>query len=169
VSSDGVAEDPDKFLTDWDDDVMDTNMSAVIDTQDAVILGRRSYDEWARFWPESTIEPYAMFINAVAKFVVTSTPLDREWANARVVEGGLSSSSMSCRTNPAATSGSTPASRSLRRCWPQASSMNSAGDRSDDCRLGTSAPDGLPAQRLESIRSATSPTGKLLVDYRIIR
>jgi riboflavin biosynthesis pyrimidine reductase len=29
--------------------------------------------------------------------------------------------------------------------------------------------DGLPAQRLESIRSATSPTGKLLVDYRIIR
>jgi hypothetical protein len=29
--------------------------------------------------------------------------------------------------------------------------------------------DGLPAQRLESIRSATWPTGKLLVDYRIIR
>jgi hypothetical protein len=56
VSFDGVAEDPDKFLTDWDDDVMDTNMSAVIDTQDAVILGRRGYDEWARFWPESTIE-----------------------------------------------------------------------------------------------------------------
>jgi dihydrofolate reductase len=89
LSLDGVAEDPDKFLTDWDDDVMDANMSAVIDTQDAVILGRRSYDEWARFWPESTIEPYATFINAVAKFVVTSTPLDREWANARVVEGGL--------------------------------------------------------------------------------
>ena len=64
-------------------------MSAVIDTQDAVILGRRSYDEWAQFWPESTIEPYATFINAVAKFVVTSTPLDREWANARVVEDGL--------------------------------------------------------------------------------
>jgi hypothetical protein len=45
LSLDGVAEDPDTFLTDWDDDVMDANMSAVIDTQDAVILGRRSYDE----------------------------------------------------------------------------------------------------------------------------
>ena len=77
LSLDGVAEAPDKFLTDWDDDVMDARMSAVIDTQDAVILGRRSYDEWVRFWPESTIEPYATFINAVAKFVVTSTPLDR--------------------------------------------------------------------------------------------
>ena len=68
---------------------MDANMSAVIDTQDAVTLGRRSYDEWARFWPESTVEPFATFINAVAKFGVTSTPLDREWADARAVEGGL--------------------------------------------------------------------------------
>ena len=28
--------------------------------------------------------------------------------------------------------------------------------------------DGLPAIRLESIRSTTSPTGSLLVDYRVI-
>jgi dihydrofolate reductase len=58
LSLDGVAEDPDKFLTDWDDDVMDANLSAVIDTQDAAILGRRSYDEWAQFWPASTISRY---------------------------------------------------------------------------------------------------------------
>jgi dihydrofolate reductase len=51
LSLDGVAETPDKILTDWDDAVMDANMSRVIDTQDAVILGRRSYDEWVRFWP----------------------------------------------------------------------------------------------------------------------
>jgi dihydrofolate reductase len=125
LSLDGVAEAPDKFLTDWDDDVMDANMSRVIETQDAVILGRRSYDEWVRFWPESTIEPYATFINAVAKFVVTSTPLDREWANARVVEGGLIEFVGELQ-DPAATSASTLASRSLRRCWPQASSTNSS-------------------------------------------
>jgi riboflavin biosynthesis pyrimidine reductase len=29
--------------------------------------------------------------------------------------------------------------------------------------------DGLPSTRLESIRSTTSPTGHLLVDYRVIR
>ena len=89
LSLDGVAEAPETFHTDWDDDVMDANLSAVIDPQDAVILGRRSYDEWVRFWPESRIEPFASFINAVTKYVVTSTPLDRDWANARVVEGGL--------------------------------------------------------------------------------
>jgi dihydrofolate reductase len=89
LSLDGVAEAPDMFLTDWDDEVMDANMAAVIDTQDAVLLGRRSYDEWAGFWPESTIEPFATFINEVPKFVVTSTPLAREWANTQVVRGNL--------------------------------------------------------------------------------
>ena len=68
---------------------MDANLAAVIAAQDAVILGRRSYDEWAEFWPGSEIEPFATFINGVAKYVATSTPLDREWANATAVDGDL--------------------------------------------------------------------------------
>ena len=59
LSLDGVAEDPDSsFFTDWDD-AMDANLAAVIATQDAVILGRRSYTEWAQFWPNSQTEPFA--------------------------------------------------------------------------------------------------------------
>jgi dihydrofolate reductase len=50
LSLDGVAEAPDRFFADWDD-AMDANLAAVIATQDAVILGRRSYTEWAQFWP----------------------------------------------------------------------------------------------------------------------
>ncbi len=88
LSLDGVAEAPDRFFADWDD-AMDANLARVIATQDAVILGRRSYTEWAQFWPSSRIEPFATFINGVAKHIVTSTPLDREWANATVIDGGL--------------------------------------------------------------------------------
>jgi len=83
-----VAEDPDSFFADWDD-AMDANLAAVIATQDAVILGRRSYTEWAQFWPSSQIQPFATFINGVTKYVATSTPLDRDWANATVLDGGL--------------------------------------------------------------------------------
>jgi dihydrofolate reductase len=54
VSLDGVAEDPDDFIADWDE-AMDANLAAVIATQDAVILGRRSYTDWAQFWPNSQI------------------------------------------------------------------------------------------------------------------
>src|SRR5690348_2115306 len=88
LSLDGVAEAPDSFFTDWDD-VMDANLGDVIATQDAVILGRRSYTEWARFWPTSQIQPFAKFINAVTKHVATSTSLDRGWANATSIDGEL--------------------------------------------------------------------------------
>src|SRR5581483_9744867 len=48
LSLDGVAEDPDTYITEWDD-AMDANLAGVIAAQDAVILGRRSFDEWAEF------------------------------------------------------------------------------------------------------------------------
>ena len=52
VSLDGVAEAPETFFADWDE-AMEANLAAVIGTQDAVILGRRSYDEWSPYWPGS--------------------------------------------------------------------------------------------------------------------
>ena len=86
LSLDGVAEAPDTFFG-WDD-ALDARLAAVIATQDAVILGRRSYDEWSAFWPGSDIEPFSTFINGVTKYVATSTPL-ADWANATAITGGL--------------------------------------------------------------------------------
>src|SRR5215472_10341916 len=88
LSLDGVAEDPDKFYNDWDE-AMAANLAAVIATQDAVILGRRSYDEWSEFWPGSKIEPFSSFINSVAKYVATSTAPARPWQNTTVIDGDL--------------------------------------------------------------------------------
>ena len=88
LSLDGVAEQPDEFVTAFDD-VMHENLDRVIATQDTVLLGRRTYDDWAEFWPPSDIEPFASFINGVEKFVVTSTTPEKTWANTRVVDGGL--------------------------------------------------------------------------------
>ena len=48
LSLDGVAEAPNEFITEWDS-VMDENLGRVIGKQDAVLLGRRMYDEWALF------------------------------------------------------------------------------------------------------------------------
>jgi len=88
LSLDGVAEAPERFITAWDDET-DASGADLIATQDAVILGRRTYDEWAEFWPGSEIQPFASFINAVPKYVATSTRLDREWTSSRVIDGGL--------------------------------------------------------------------------------
>jgi dihydrofolate reductase len=166
LSLDGVAEDPNRFFFDWDE-VVNAKGAAVIATQDAVILGRRSYDEWSEFWPDSDIEPFAAFINGVAKYVATSTPLDREWANTTVVDGELVEFVQGLRNQPGADIG-VHASISVAQALL-------AGGVVDELRL-TIAPalsgrrllDGLPAIRLEVIQSTTSPTGHLLVDHRVI-
>ena len=169
LSLDGVAEGPDGFIADWDD-AMDANLAAVIATQDAVILGRRSYDEWAQFWPSSQIQPFATFINGVTKFVATSTPLDRDWANSTALEGGLVDFVQDLKQQRGGDVG-VHASISVAQALL-------AADVVDELRLviapriagrGRRLLDGLPPMKLESIRSDISPTGHLLVDYRVVR
>ncbi len=171
MSLDGVSEKPDGFFADWDD-AMDANLGTVIAAQDAVILGRRSYEEWAGYWPDSDVEPFATFINGVAKYVATtSTQLDRKWANTSVIDGELVEFVRDLKNQPGA-EGARHACKYLgrpgtacRRCRrpPQ------AGDRTDDRRQRTGG-SSTACRRFgsSSIRSTTSPTGSLLVDYRVI-
>jgi len=168
ISLDGVAESPEEFLTDWDD-VTDGHLADVIAGQDAVLLGRRSYDEWSRFWPDSTIEPFATFINGVAKFVATSTPLDGGWANATAIDTELVEFVRALKDEAGGDVG-------VHASISVAQTLLAAGVV-DELRLvvaptiagrGRRLLDRLPSIRLELIRSASSPAGHQLVDYRVI-
>ena len=166
-SLDGVAESPDEFITEWDD-AMDANLAAVIASQDAVILGRRSYDDWAGYWPDSDVEPFASFINPVAKYVATSTPLERSWANTTVVDGDLAEFVRTLKAQPGGDIG-------VHASISVAQALIAAGVV-DELRLviapklaggGRRFLDGLPAGSLEAISIAPTPTGSVLAHYRI--
>jgi dihydrofolate reductase len=168
LSLDGVAEAPDRFFTAWDDET-DAHGAELIATQDAVVLGRRTYDEWALFWPGSEIEPFASFINAVPKYVATSTPLAREWTGSHVIDGGLVDFVRHLRSGPGGDIG-VHGSISVTRALLAAGLV-------DELRLvvaptifasGQRLFEGLPLIGLETIRSTTSPSGHLLVDYRVV-
>ena len=168
LSLDGVAEDPDAVIRNWDD-AMDANLAAVIGPQDAVILGRRSYDEWSGFWAGSEIQPFADFINGVAKSVATSTPLEREWTNSRVIDGDLAGFVRDLKDRPGGDIG-IHASISVARALLAAGVV-------DELRLviapaiagsGRQLLEGLPTLRLEMIDSTTTSGGYLLVGYRVI-
>ncbi|SNY57575.1 dihydrofolate reductase family protein [Paractinoplanes atraurantiacus] len=75
LSLDGVAERPGRFLRDFDQ-VVDDNLAEVIASQDTVLLGRRTYDEWAPYWP----------VSGVPKYVFTAKEPDLEWAGTTVVQ-----------------------------------------------------------------------------------
>lgn len=85
LSLDGVAEEPGDWMRDGDQPIFD-NLEGIIERQDDVLLGRRTYDYWAGYWPASDVEPFASFINGTPKHVFTSHELTGEWANTVVVD-----------------------------------------------------------------------------------
>lgn len=167
LSLDGVAEHPDEFITDFDD-VMRENLGRVIATQDTVLLGRRTFDDWAGFWPASDIEPFASFINNVQKFVVTSAPPVQSWANTTLVEGGLPGFVTELKRRSGGdigVHGSIALTQSLLR-----------EGLVDELRLvvapalqihGRKLFDGVVPKRLSLTRNLTSPAGYMLADFLV--
>ena len=70
ISLDGVVEAPDTFVRSDLYEDFDPLTAEMIAEQDAVLLGRKTYDDWSVYWPQSTIEPFATFINTTPKYVV---------------------------------------------------------------------------------------------------
>jgi dihydrofolate reductase len=167
LSLDGVAEQPDEFVTDFDE-VMRENLDRVIATQDAVLLGRRTYDEWAGFWPTSDIEPFASFINGVQKFVVTSTTPEETWANTTVVDGDVAEFVTRLKQQSGKDIG-------IHGSIALTQSLLEQG-LVDELRLviapalhinGRKLFDKGPASRLSLTRTITSPSGYLLLDFQV--
>ena len=169
VSLDGVAEDPDAFMLEWDQD-MDDNLGRVIGTQDTVLLGRRTYEEWARFWPGQDIQPFSDFINPVEKFVATSTALEPDWQNATAIVGRVGEFVSDLKAGEGGDIG-------LHGSIALTRSLLAAG-LVDELRVvvfpaiqiaGRKLFDGAVAARLTLIRAETSSSGCQLVDYRVER
>lgn len=169
LSLDGVAEHPEEFFTEFDD-VMQENLGRVIATQDAVFLGRRTYNYWAEFWPTSDIEPFATFINGVDKFVVTSTPIETTWANTTIIDGGLLEVVNEMKGRSGGDIG-VHGSISLTQALLEEGLI-------DDLRLvvapaltmhGRKLFEKGLSQRLTLTRSVASPSGYLLLDYQVLR
>jgi dihydrofolate reductase len=135
-----------------------------------VLLGRRTYDDWAAFWPGSDIEPFASFINPVQKFVVTATPPDDPWSNASVVAGDPAAFVADLKQQPGGDIG-VHGSISLARSLMDAGLV-------DQLRLvvapavqvnGRKLFDGGTPARFVLNDCATSPAGYLLLDYQVQR
>ena len=90
-SIDGVVENPGEWQFDHFDEDMGPLMEAVLASQDTVLLGRVTYQQWADYWPGNTDDGFGDFINPVEKFVASRTLSDEDlsWNNSRLMDDEL--------------------------------------------------------------------------------
>jgi dihydrofolate reductase len=84
------------------------DMARQLTQEDAMLLGRTTYDEWSQFWPSSKIQPFADHINAVRKYVVTNSLKEVPWGavgNATVVSGDFRKSILKLKSQHGKTIG----------------------------------------------------------------
>lgn len=62
-------------------------MGELFDRADSLLLGRKSYDILASYWPGVPDEEGGAEINSMPKYVTTRTPMNAEWRNTEVLVG----------------------------------------------------------------------------------
>jgi dihydrofolate reductase len=71
--------------------------------EDAMLLGRVTYQEWADYWPTSDFEPFASHINSVPKYVSSRSLQATPWGehdNATLLEGELADAVAELKQQP---------------------------------------------------------------------
>ena len=79
ISLDGVVEAPNEWQFDVFDEAMGAAIGSQMEAEDAILMGRVTYQDFASFWPTSTDEPFASHINTTPKYVVSTTLNKAEW------------------------------------------------------------------------------------------
>jgi dihydrofolate reductase len=88
VSLDGVINHMDRWHFDYIDEESEANALEQMRASDALLMGRHTYDIYATAWPGRDGE-LADRINAIAKYVVSTTLHTADWANTSIISGDL--------------------------------------------------------------------------------
>jgi dihydrofolate reductase len=90
ITLDGVVGEPERWQPRYFDDEMGEAIESAAAQSDALLLGRRTYEEFAAFWPSQNGDvPLADYMNDTPKYVVSTTLDALAWHNSRLVIGDL--------------------------------------------------------------------------------
>jgi dihydrofolate reductase len=168
ITLDGVMSDPEvwhpAYASDESMDILERQMDAA----DAMLIGRRTYDEFAEYWPqqEDTVR-FATRTNTIRKVVVTSRPGPLTWTNSAALEGDVPDGvrALKQQLDEVAVVGSATLTRSLLT-EGLVDEMRFYLDpfvRGEGRRLFEA---GIPATRLELVDQRALPRGVHYLAYR---
>jgi dihydrofolate reductase len=139
--------------------------------EDAMLLGRVTYQEWADYWPTSTNEPFASHINAVPKYVASRSLSSAPWgtqAQATLLKGELTQGVNSLKQQPGRNIG-VHGSPSLVQFLLQADLLDVLRIELYPLVAGSGArlfERGMSPKRLTLEGSKTTESGVVLLTYR---
>ena len=87
VSLNGVMSSPERWTSSYWSEEMGKDLTRRLTRAAAMVLGRRTYDEFAEFWPQQGSDvPFADLNNQVRKLVVSRTITNPTWHNSAAVD-----------------------------------------------------------------------------------
>ena len=90
ISLDGVIESPETWHFPYFDDQMGAAVGELMSGTDATLLGRRTYDDFAGYWPNADpADPMTGVMNGARKYVVSNTLTEATWENSSVITGDV--------------------------------------------------------------------------------
>ncbi|HEX6872092.1 MAG TPA: dihydrofolate reductase family protein [Micromonosporaceae bacterium] len=90
ISLDGVVSAPDTWHFPYFNEEMGQAVQDQMADADAMLLGRRTYAEFAAYWPNHPSDvPPGDYMNHTEKFVASSTLDKVEWSNSTLLRGDL--------------------------------------------------------------------------------
>jgi dihydrofolate reductase len=172
LSLDGVAEAPGEWQPpDVFDEVMIADLQAQTAAEDAMLLGRVTYQEWEPYWPTSTDEPYASHINKIPKYVV-STTLDKvewgKWDKPTLIKSNLPAEIAKLKRGPGRNIG-VGGSPTLVRSLLQAELLDELKLMIHPLVVGKGKrlfTEGMDLKKLKLAESKTTRTGVVILTYQ---
>ena len=64
-------------------------LTSMFGRADALLLGRKTWEIWEPYWPQHDDNPFGHAINALPKYVPSTTLADPTWQGTRVIDGDI--------------------------------------------------------------------------------
>ena len=102
IALDGVYEAPDQWHFPYFNDDMGSAVDEQMKASDTMLLGRRTYEEFAGFWPGQTADDIdiAPYMNETPKLVVSNTLASVDWQNSTLISGDVNEQLRQAKQQP---------------------------------------------------------------------
>ena len=167
ISLDGVTDSPRDWL--MANPEVDEVINEGIGRSDAILLGRRTFQEFAQLWPAmGNAFPMAAFMNNTPKYVVSQSLTSTDWAGSTILSGDLHEELTALKQQPGLNI-MMPGSPSLVRSLLLQGLLDELGLLLHPLVLGSGTrlfQDKSESLELELVESKTLSNGVIAVTYR---